>query len=637
MNGQLLSLEWEEGLFVGLRALARRLRRASARAPEPPGRVQFAQLEPVLGIVARMLAGEPLQVQAAEAMGGLKGRYLLLPGWLDLAPEPAVNRDLYVLRTAVGAMQRRLMREAGLRVSPAADAAALFVLQLTWVRRAVDRLHAEFAAFSNRWRGACALCLERRPQPERLRGADRLLEETRQALLRGEGPPDGAALADTLRRLSLSHAQVRRGPSPAVPLWGELYPEEGDAGALGIPADIDRPETSAGTEIQAPPKDHVEMVQLDRRDIEDSVLMHVFEKAETADEYAGGARNLDGSDDLEAHLEALQELDLRQMVRGGERAHSIYRAGMRMSAEIPDAVDSEAEAGIRYDEWDARRRRYRRRWCTVYPTRAREAAPEWAPAALQRQQRLVRRLHDELLVHRRRFDTTDRRADGEEVDLSAVVDDWATRRAGHTGSENLYLRRERRRRDFATTVLLDLSLSSDAWVDDRRVLDISREAVLVLGEVAERLGDDLEVLAFASKTRNCCWVWTVRDRREPWAAGRRRLGALRPQGYTRIGPALRHAVATIETVHAERKLVLLVSDGKPNDYDRYEGAYGVGDVRMAIREAERNGVHTHALAVDSVARDYLPSMFGQGAWDIMMHPRDMVDSLTRVYGRLTRG
>ena len=183
-------------------------------------------------------------------------------------------------------------------------------------------------------------------------------------------------------------------------------------------------------------------------------------------------------------------------------------------------------------------------------------------------------------------------------------------------------------------MLLDVSLSADAWVDGARVLDVAREAVLVLGEVAHRLGDSLQVLAFASHTRNRCRVWTVRDWGEPWAAGRARLGALHPQGYTRIGPALRHATTELARTEADRKLLLLVSDGKPTDYDRYEGRYGVADVRQALREAEARGVSTHALAVDAVAGAHLPSMLGPGAWHVLPHPRRLPEALTTVYGRL---
>jgi nitric oxide reductase NorD protein len=158
---------------------------------------------------------------------------------------------------------------------------------------------------------------------------------------------------------------------------------------------------------------------------------------------------------------------------------------------------------------------------------------------------------------------------------------------------------------FATTVLLDVSLSTDSWVDDRRVLDVARDAIFILGEVAERLGDRLQILAFASHTRNRCHV------------------------------SLRHATAGLAAERADRRLLLLVSDGKPSDFDRYEGRYGMADVRQALREAERCGVASHALAVDAVARSYLPPMFGPGAWHILPHASRAPTLLSTIYGRLT--
>jgi nitric oxide reductase NorD protein len=88
-------------------------------------------------------------------------------------------------------------------------------------------------------------------------------------------------------------------------------------------------------------------------------------------------------------------------------------------------------------------------------------------------------------------------------------------------------------------------------------------------------------------------------------------------------------------MRAEKRLLLLISDGKPTDYDLYEGRYGVGDVRMALREAQRREVQTHALAVDAIARDYLPALFGEGGWHILPKPDQLLEALTAVYGRLT--
>ena len=117
-----------------------------------------------------------------------------------------------------------------------------------------------------------------------------------------------------------------------------------------------------------------------------------------------------------------------------------------------------------------------------------------------------------------------------ELWAGGTVDARADLAAGRSPSSRLYQTRRARDRDVATTVLLDLSLSSDSWIRGERVLDVSREAVLVLGEVADRLGDRLQILGFASSTRHRVRVWSVRDWHEPWSVGRRALGRLVPQG-----------------------------------------------------------------------------------------------------------
>jgi nitric oxide reductase NorD protein len=166
------------------------------------------------------------------------------------------------------------------------------------------------------------------------------------------------------------------------------------------------------------------------------------------------------------------------------------------------------------------------------------------------------------------------------------------------------------------------------------VLDVSREAVLVLGEVADRLGDEVRVIGFASHTRNRCRVFDVRRWGEPWSLAKARLGALKPQGYTRIGPALRYAIDEACLPDAQRRLVLLISDGKPTDYDRYEGTHGVEDVRQAVREASRRGVWVHGLTIDTVARGYFPAMLGAGHWEILPRVDALPQALAAAYARM---
>ncbi|MDP2316376.1 MAG: hypothetical protein Q8P41_25990 [Pseudomonadota bacterium] len=607
-----LELDWEEHVFRWIFKLWKRVRPDVAPTVRPEAAVLEAEIA-ALTTFARVLAAEPVRLVPARGDGGLRAADLLVPPTLDLAGTAEENRDALVLRIAVGATIRRLGRDADVPADPRARALASLVA----ARLATDTLVSELPAFEALHRRVAAADLASRAP--------------------------GTPAWDALRALALDLDTPWSPPAapppgePGAPLriWGDLVRAAGAGAPLEAKGDT-ASAPSTGTERKGKPADEVERVTVDEDQAKEKVVSHVFEKVETLDEHKGQVQRMDGADELDEHLEALDEVDMRQVIRGGERAQSLYRAEIGIDANVPDVADIRAdEVGLPYDEWDAAAGRYKPAWCTVYPTPMGAGEPRWAAAVLPGKRALVEDLRQRLVIHRTRRSPARGQRDGEDLDLDALVDDYADRRAGRGPSDRLYMRKLRRDRSYATTVLLDISLSTDAWVAGRRVLDVAREAVLVLGEVADRLGDPLQVLAFASHTRNRCRVWTVRDWAEPWELGRARLGALRPQGYTRIGPALRHAAVELGRADADRKLLLLISDGKPTDFDRYEGRYGVADVRQALREAEARGVSTHGLAIDAIARDHLPAMLGPGAWHILPDPRRLPEALTTVYGRLT--
>lgn len=609
------SLDWEEGIFKAISSLFRRRRTDGPL----PGSVDLQSLERRLTIVAQLIAGYPLSVRAAEGVGGVQGDRLLLPANLSLSPDPETNRDAYLVRAAVSAMRFRLGERALATVRDPE------LTSLRAARAAVTALSRKFPEFATLHERMAALELAARPQMVDARHA--AIEEARRAALRGENPWRDRGLADRIAALADRSA-------PGIALWGEsMTPADGGA-ERATGAGGERPAAGA-SEAAAKRRDHVHRIELDEKEQQEHVLLHTFEKIETVDSWRGGSRDTDGSDELDDHLEALSEADLREVIRGGEQPHSLYRLDLQLDSGAGDAADDDKSGGIHYDEWDHRRGSYRKDWCTVMPSTWTQRNQPWVAAACQRHRALIERTARAITAHRSRLQASKRQLDGEDVDIDALVDEMAARKAGRGGDQRLYERRARQRRDVAVTVLLDISLSTDAWVAGARVLDVAREAVLVLGEVSERLNDRVETLAFASNTRNRCRVWSLRGRREPWAQARSRLGALAPTGYTRIGPALRHATATLLAEPAERRLLLLISDCKPTDYDRYEGRYGIADVRQALLEARAAGVHAHALTIDASARDHLPAMFGPGCWHLMPKPEALPEALAKIYGRLT--
>lgn len=619
-SGPSLDFEWELSLFRGLRAIGRRI--FARRGPNlSVDAVSLAPRAARLTVLAQLFAGRPMRVLPAPGAAGLLGSAILLPATIDGLGGVEAHEAVYVVRTVLAA---ELARRGATRALPG-----------TRALRAAHEADSVLAAFEALAHDLPNLAALTRPLAEALLAArradglsadERLVEAARRrALARLAGVPapplDGA---------------VGRGHAASALLWGELLADsELSREERAIAAEEARAPTGVTTEIAAPDATTVRFVELDKKKIEDSTLTHTFEKVETADAFSGGGRDLDGTDELEDHGEALSEVPLASVTRSDEDVHAILRADTGSLGAIPDVASAQpGERGIPYDEWDTAKRSYRRAHCTVYPTRCPAGDPAFARPRLLEHASIIDETERALEVARFRLAERRRQRDGERVDVDAVVRHQADLRSGHASDGRLYVRRARELPSLATTVLMDVSLSSDAWVDDRRVLDVEQDAVLVLGEVMDRLGDPLEILAFCSHTRNRCRVFDVRRAGEPWSVGKARIAALRPQGYTRIGPALRHATAQLRGRDAQRRLLLLLSDGNPTDYDRYEGRHGVDDVRQAVREAKAGGVHIHGLTLDPRGRHAFPAMFGPGHHHLLADVSALPRALSQVYARL---
>jgi nitric oxide reductase NorD protein len=225
-----------------------------------------------------------------------------------------------------------------------------------------------------------------------------------------------------------------------------------------------------------------------------------------------------------------------------------------------------------------------------------------------------------------------RQRDGSELDLSAYVTAFADRRAGQAGDDRVYVAERRTRRDLAITLLIDMSASTDAWVaGSRRIIDVEKEALVVLLEALDALGDRHAILGFSGHGPADVRLLTIKAFEEPVSDEvRRRIAAVEPDGYTRAGAAIRHATAMLAGHGARQRLLLILSDGKPNDVDEYEGRYGVEDTRQAVAEARLQGLVPFCLTVDRQAAAYVPSIFGQHGYTLLRRPELLPQVLVEV-------
>lgn len=385
-------------------------------------------------------------------------------------------------------------------------------------------------------------------------------------------------------------------------------------------------------------KNRVESItskQVDKKQQEDATIYHDLEKLRTADEFGGNWKDFDGDDELEKHQEALKELKMQYTVRVDDEAHSVYQSEFVENTQIAemDHVSSDTFF-ISYDEWDFANRKYKKDYCKVYLDKSLAGHPSFYGDTIRNYKTTLNSLRKTLVSLNNKFQQQTLQKQGDDFDIDAVTDFSVSVLSGHTPSENMYIDKHKREKDLSILLLLDNSLSSDSYVMNNRVIDVEKQVSVLFGEILHEFQVDFSIAAFYSKTRNHISFNTLKDFDEDWNKAKHKIGSIEPQGYTRIGAPLRHASGLLRNRNTKNRWVVLLSDGKPNDYDRYEGKYGLNDIKQALREMKSEGIHTYALAIEKQAKYYLPLMFGHDHFQILSSPHELLQALIKLYERI---
>lgn len=376
-------------------------------------------------------------------------------------------------------------------------------------------------------------------------------------------------------------------------------------------------------------------VQVDVKQQEDAVLQHQFEKVETAEEFGGNFKDFDGDDELDDHSNALDEINMKYTVRVDDTAHSVYQADFIENTTVSESAEvDETGYHIKYNEWDYSKRAYKENFCKVYPKTLLKTDVGYYKKTLNQYKSTLVGLRKMLTTVNNKYQQQRRQTQGEEIDIDAITDLFVDVHSGHTPSENIYISKRKKEKDLSILLLLDISLSSDGYAAGNRVIDVEKQVSILFGEILDEFNIDFSIDCFYSKTRNHSSYLTIKDFDEDWNKAKFKVGAVEPSGYTRIGAALRHSGAMLDKRETKNKWVILISDGKPNDYDKYEGKYGVNDVKQALRELNERQINSYALAIEAEAKYYLPQMFGQNHYQILTTPVELLKSLVLLYEKI---
>ena len=336
------------------------------------------------------------------------------------------------------------------------------------------------------------------------------------------------------------------------------------------------------------------------------------------------------------------------------------REALRERADLLRAElrDTEAEPvrppqTFHYDEWDYLIGDYRRAWCRLREMPLDDDGTEFVADTRRAYADLLAQVKRQFqLLKPEQFKTVKPLADGETIDLDSAVEALVDRRAGHTLADKVYARRDKHDRSVAAVFLLDMSASTDDRIkngdgrpagDDeapRRIIDVEKEALVLMAEALEALGDAYAVYGFSGYGRDQVDAFVVKAFDEPY--DRRiqgRIAAIEPHRSTRMGPVIRHAAAQLGRQEARLKALILLSDGYPQDFDygqdRKSREYGLQDTAKALQEARLKAIHTFCITVDPSGHDYLRQMCPDRRYLVIDDMAALPRELPKVYRGLT--
>jgi nitric oxide reductase NorD protein len=344
-----------------------------------------------------------------------------------------------------------------------------------------------------------------------------------------------------------------------------------------------------------------------------------------------------GEEDPEALADELARAGELPVVRSEGGVREVLESERGGAAGAGRGAAPEAARAFVYPEWDADRGAYRDPGIVLRESWGAEVDLAWAARMRREQGTLLARLRRHFEALRPRREWVGRQLEGDAVDVDALVAEYAERRAGLAPPGRVYRRQRPRRRDVAVALLVDASGSTDAWVSrGERVIDVAKQAALCLGEALAALGDRHAVYAFSGRGPGDVRVRVAKRFAEAWSESvRGRIGAIQPDRATRLGGPIRHATARLARQDARTRLLLVLSDGKPDDEDAYEGRYGLEDVRQAVFEARRAGVYPFCVTIDRSGPSYLPHLFGASSYTVLWNVRQLPARLPAIYRHLT--
>jgi nitric oxide reductase NorD protein len=284
-----------------------------------------------------------------------------------------------------------------------------------------------------------------------------------------------------------------------------------------------------------------------------------------------------------------------------------------------------------YNEWNFKRQHYHKNWCVLRELEIEPEYDDFVEKTLDKHKGLLKSLRHTFEILRGEDKLLKKQVYGDDVDIDALVEAYGDVKSGMEMTDRLFTKMHKIERNVAVIFMVDMSGSTKGWINQAE-----RESLILLSEVIQILGDRFAIYGFSGMTRTRCELFKIKAFEEEYNDEiKGRISNIQPKDYTRMGVFIRHMTRLFSQIDASTKLLVTISDGKPDDYDTYRGEYGVEDTRQALYEAHRDGIHPYCITIDEEAREYLPHMYGAANYSVIDDVAQLPLKVSDIYRRLT--
>jgi len=353
-------------------------------------------------------------------------------------------------------------------------------------------------------------------------------------------------------------------------------------------------------------------------------LMSIFEQV-----------NVDRCEDDSFDEDALYHAeDLDEITIGQKQANLSARIKMDLELQVDETIIYPLGKGHYVDEWDYKKGDYLKNYARILPHVTMNVVPVSLPTRLTK---TVRKIHRELDLLKLDRIKNDKLPYGDEIDIDSWIE-YTSHQDKSMHHQKFYTTYERKTRDMATLLLADISLSTEGGITQEvRIIDVIKDSLMVFSEALEKLEDKFAIYTFSSLQNKKVYFHIIKNFKDKYSdLIRGRIDTIKPEYYTRMGAAIREATKILDKQQSANKLLLIVSDGKPNDEDRYDGRYGIEDTKKAIEEIKKKGITPFCITVDLDAKEYLAYLFGRDGYAVVRDGQKLPKILTDVYINLTK-